>query len=258
MDDRSRKLLSKDALPKAMRPEPQAHVKREFRLPGAVAGAPADASSLRSRALGAMAAATNGTPMPAPLATPAVGSAPVPAPQTAAIRPAPPAPAKAKGKRGKTPRPQLPSPKARASSPPPVALTKPPAEVAERLWPAIGTPVPPPMDMTQEIVELPDPSLKTPAPLPPPPVVHKPEPAGLTPAPQLVIASKGEQFREATSMWFQRGDEEAERALVQAQRDALEDQAERDASIGLTSRWGTLAAAAAGGLATVLVILHFV
>jgi hypothetical protein len=99
-------------------------------------------------------------------------------------------------------------------------------------------------------------SLKTPAPLPPPPVVVKPQPAGLTPAP-LVIASKGAEFREATSMWFQRGEEESARAILQAQKDAADEQAERDAEVS-PSRWRTYVAATAGALATVAMVIHFI
>src|SRR5438045_1323822 len=103
MDDRSRKLLSNQALPKAKLPEPKAHQKREFRLPQGVTPKPVLRASspsleaLRERALSQGVKLAEGSkgnvklpgmpPLPQPVAAlgevkwPAIGTPPPPFPE---------------------------------------------------------------------------------------------------------------------------------------------------------------------------------
>jgi hypothetical protein len=248
MDERSRKLLSTQALPKAKVPEPKSHPRRDFKLPEGVRGRASSPSldELRAKSL-----APSNVPSPASMRL-AEGSV-----KQAAPLPPLPKPRAATG--------SVPPPASQAVSPPALALPRGMTPV-EMKWPAIGTPapassspriplpgvtplageapaagkgkrqsaaqpaqpappIPPPIPKLakKEVASIKKAKLPklvpfdhqaTPAPLPPPP--HGKQPA-------LVVASATEQgFREHTSMWFKAGDDEAARAVREAEEDAAE------------------------------------
>ncbi len=266
MDDRSRKLLSSKALPKAKLPEPKPHQKREFRLPECVTPPPRASSprldALRAKALGAgvkLADGSNGTvklpgmppapsvapsppPLPPPLPPvqavgelkwPALGTPAQPfppAPQQAALLPVP-APAVAARPAGKPGRK------------PPAASVPPPA-----------APVPPPLNLKKKAAA-PESRAKSPKLVPydhMPDVPAAPMAAGKRAGAPVVIGSDAPSFREATTMWFRAGDEEAARAVREAEADAME-RAEQTLLSGFSRMHALLAVA--GGIIAILVII---
>ncbi len=267
MDDRSRKLLSPQALPKAAVPDPRAHLKREFKLPAGVAPTKRASSpsldELRAKALGigtspttstaaaappprlaprplVVAPATRTPAQPIPVA--AQGSAPTPAPPVLPqplLAKLPPVRRAASGTTPPKP-PGLPAPLPPAPAPPRASMmVRPPAQVVMPVpqghlldsihWPAIGTPAPGPLPKRPEIAapvrRASSPkhaTLEQAAPPLPPPPVHVVPARASTPPNLVTIGAEGVSFREATSMWFRTGEEEAERAVREAERDAAE------------------------------------
>ena len=252
MDDRSRKLLSNQALPKAKLPEPKPHQRREFKLPQGVTPKPvmrATSEGLRAKALeeGVKLAEGSkgnvklpGMPPVAPenisgiaalgeVKWPAIGTPPPPFADPAGAAPAASGKAIRRTPSASVPPPAPPIPppvvkltqkKAAAPAPAPV-VARPAAKSAAKLPAA----------------KLPAARVAVPAPVVPAPVATK-KPVlvdydAATPAPQLFAAGKGKQaalvvaegapsFREATSMWFRTGDDQAARAVRDAEADAME------------------------------------
>jgi len=83
---------------------------------------------------------------------------------------------------------------------------------------------------------------RTPAPLPPPPT-------DMIPTRALVVSESSPSFREATSMWFREGEEQAARALRDAEADALERASESVLGFGVNRTY-----LIAGGAAFALVV----
>jgi hypothetical protein len=246
MDDRSRKLLSHQALPKAKLPEPKAHERREFKLPTGVTPRPvmrassASLEALRAKALDEGVKLAEGSkgnvrlpgvpPAPAPSAPgqqvaalgdlkwPSIGTPPPPFPEPAAASGSAPSPSAA----GKLIR-RAPS----ASVPPPAPPIPRPVLHLTKKKTAAPAPAPAKLPVPAPAVPAPvatrppvlvDYDEKTPAPRPLPPSAggkgrHQPA---------LIVAEGAPSFREATTMWFRAGEEQAARAVRDAEVDAME------------------------------------
>jgi hypothetical protein len=278
MDDRSRKLLSNQALPKAKLPEPKAHERREFKLPTGVTPKPvlrassAGLEALRAKALDEGVKLAEGSkgnvrlpgvaPLPAPavpsapgqqvaalgdLKWPAIGTPPPPFPEAASAKGSAPSPSAAGKFSRKPPTASVPPP-APPIPAPVLNLTK--KKVAAAPAPA-KLPVPAPLvaKPTVKPPVLADYDEKTPAPLPPPPTA-----GGKGRQPALVVAEGAPSFREATTMWFRAGEEQAARAVRDAEADAME-RAE-EAFLAGRSR-GKLLLLAVVAMAAVLLLVLF-